>query len=63
MRYNIICIHCGAILMKTKHSAVATLEIEIKCPNRNCPKKLLKIPDDTKIIPEMKPTGRPRLDK
>jgi len=49
--------------MKTKHSAVAILEIEIKCPNQNCPKKLLKIPDDTKIIPEMKPAGRPGLDR
>lgn len=62
MKYFIVCKHCGIILMKSDEPVLATLTVEIKCPNPNC-KNLLQMPEDIKVIREERPKSRPGLDK
>lgn len=64
MKYYIVCKHCGTTLMKTREPVLATLRIEIKCPNPNC-KKLLYMPEDVLLKTEgleEKKEKRPGLD-
>lgn len=60
MKYILICKFCGTILMKTNEPVLATLQIEIKCPNINC-KKLLKMPEDALVKTEKEKKIRPGL--
>lgn len=60
MKYILICKFCGTILMKTDEPVLATLQIEIKCPNINC-KKIIKIPEEVLVKVEGKQKSRPGL--
>ena len=61
MRYTLFCKHCGTRLMKSGEPVLATLQIEIKCPNQNC-KKILNLPDDVLLKAEEKEKIIPGLD-
>lgn len=60
MKYILICKFCGTILMKSDEPVLATLRIEIKCPNINC-KKIIHLPEEGLVESEKEKNTRPGL--